>query len=148
MSTTPFSEALSSLTDRGLRRLLGARAFLRGADYVRRGAVSQLAIADAAATGHVKGSEPDPYAVVPAGKSSEASDTNASARASAPTASRPIPASVLDDEPVNHGGCSAAGEPTTGAVEQALGAVALLASALGLRRRSKREPDVAQRDEA
>jgi superfamily II DNA or RNA helicase len=75
LSTTPFSEALSSLTDRGLRRLLGARAFLRGADYVRRGAVSQLAIADAAATGHVKGSEPDPYAVsiqlTPTGFSSE-----------------------------------------------------------------------------
>ena len=110
-------------------------------------ALAARAFGEAGAKPWLEG-EPDPYAVVPAGKSSEASDTNASARASAPTASRPIPASVLDDEPVNHGGCSAAGEPTTGAVEQALGAVAPLASALGLRRRSKREPDVAQRDEA
>ena len=32
---TPFTEALSTLNDRALRRLLGARAFLRGYDYVR-----------------------------------------------------------------------------------------------------------------
>jgi len=106
------------------------------------------AFAEAGAKPWLEG-EPDPYAVAPSGESSGRNDTSAAARASAPTTSRPIPASVLDDEPVSHGGCSAAGEPTRGAVEQALGAVALLASALGLRRRKKGEPnaDPAQRHE-
>jgi superfamily II DNA or RNA helicase len=60
VNSSPFSEAL---TDRGLRRLLGARAFLRGIDYVRRGAVSKLAIAEITANGLVRGSEPEPYIV-------------------------------------------------------------------------------------
>jgi superfamily II DNA or RNA helicase len=63
LSTSPFTEALSTLTDRGLRRLLGARAFLRGTDYVRRGSVGGLAIGEATASGQVRGSEPSPYLV-------------------------------------------------------------------------------------
>jgi len=74
---TPFTEALSQLNDRALRRLLGARAFLRGYDYVRRQAVSDVAMEELSATGHVRGTDPDPYAVklqvTPAGFSSECS---------------------------------------------------------------------------
>ncbi|MFO0667079.1 MAG: SNF2-related protein [Polyangiaceae bacterium] len=58
-----------------MRRLLGARAFLRGADYARRGAVTVGTIGEASATGQVRGSEKEPYAVtirlVPNGFSSE-----------------------------------------------------------------------------
>src|SRR4029077_15254906 len=54
---------------------LGARAFLRGYDYVRRHAVDQIEIADASAKGNVRGTEPEPYNVqlqlTPAGFSSE-----------------------------------------------------------------------------
>jgi superfamily II DNA or RNA helicase len=73
--TTPFTEALSQLNDRALRRLLGARAFLRGYDYVRRGAVEDVSMEELSATGKVRGTEPDPYAVklqvTPTGFSSE-----------------------------------------------------------------------------
>jgi superfamily II DNA or RNA helicase len=61
--TTPFTEALSQLNDRALRRILGARAFLRGYDYVRRQAVSDLLFADISATGIVRGTDADPYGV-------------------------------------------------------------------------------------
>lgn len=74
---TPFSDAISTLNDRALRRLLGARAFLRGYDYVRRHAVDQIAIEDASARGHVRGTDPTPYSVsvnlTPSGISSECS---------------------------------------------------------------------------
>src|SRR5262245_35365321 len=60
---TPFTEAISTLSDRALRRLLGARAFLRGYDYVRRHAVENVTIAEASATGKVMGSEAEPYDV-------------------------------------------------------------------------------------
>jgi len=74
---TPFSEAISALNDRTLRRLLGARAFLRGYDYVRRHAVNDLQVAEASASGHVKGTEPSPYRVsvtlTPSGFASECS---------------------------------------------------------------------------
>ena len=60
---TPFQDAISTLNDRALRRLLGSRAFLRGLDYVRRQAVSDLVVEDAAARGTVRGTDPDPYAV-------------------------------------------------------------------------------------
>src|SRR5882672_1420133 len=60
---SPFTEALSTLNDRALRRLLGARAYLRGYDYVRRHAVEDIVIEDAAARGHVRGTEADPYKV-------------------------------------------------------------------------------------
>src|SRR5215207_3548879 len=75
--TTPFTEALSQLNDRALRRLLGARAFLRGYDYVRRQAVSDVEMADLSARGSVRGTDPEPYAVklqvTPNGFSSECS---------------------------------------------------------------------------
>ena len=74
---TPFSEALFSLNDRTLRRLLGARAFLRGYDYVRRRAVDDLAVEEASARGRVRGTEPEPHRVVlkltPGGFASECS---------------------------------------------------------------------------
>lgn len=57
---TPLLEALSTLTDRGLRRFLGARAFLRGLDYVRKGAVSDIEMSEASASGHVRGSGGEP----------------------------------------------------------------------------------------
>ena len=39
---SPISDALSTLSDRGLRRLLGARTFLRGLDYARRRVVEDV----------------------------------------------------------------------------------------------------------
>jgi superfamily II DNA or RNA helicase len=75
--STPFTEALATLNDRALRRLLGARAFLRGYDYVRRGAVSDTEVEEASARGVVRGSEPEPYRVrlrlIPDGFDSECS---------------------------------------------------------------------------
>ena len=61
--STPFTDALSQLNDRALRRLLGARAFLRGYDYVRRQAVSDTQMEELSAKGHVRGTDPDPYQV-------------------------------------------------------------------------------------
>ena len=61
--STPFLEALSTLSDRQLRRTLGARAFLRGLDYARKGAVSDTVLNDVDARGLVKGSDPEPYSV-------------------------------------------------------------------------------------
>jgi len=61
--STPFTEALATLNDRALRRLLGARAFLRGYDYVRRRAVENVQIGEASATGQVRGTDPAPYDV-------------------------------------------------------------------------------------
>ncbi len=43
--------------------MLGARAFLRGYDYVRRHAVDNIQIAEASASGDVRGTEPEPYHV-------------------------------------------------------------------------------------
>jgi superfamily II DNA or RNA helicase len=60
---SPFTEALSTLNDRALRRLLGARAYLRGYDYVRRHAVEDISIEDSSARGHVRGTEAEPYRV-------------------------------------------------------------------------------------
>ncbi|MGC4065362.1 MAG: SWIM zinc finger family protein [Polyangiaceae bacterium] len=58
-----LSDALSTLSDRGLRRLLGARTFLRGLDYEKRKVVEQVSVESTIATGKVKGSDPDPYEV-------------------------------------------------------------------------------------
>jgi superfamily II DNA or RNA helicase len=58
-----FTEALSALNDRALRRLLGARAYLRGYDYVRRHAVEDIVVDGGGARGHVRGTEADPYKV-------------------------------------------------------------------------------------
>jgi len=60
---TPFTEAIATLNDRALRRLLGARAFLRGYDYVRRHAVENVQVEAASAKGQVRGTEPEPYEV-------------------------------------------------------------------------------------
>jgi superfamily II DNA or RNA helicase len=60
---SPFTEALSTLNDRALRRLLGARAYLRGYDYVRRHAVEDVVVEDAGARGHVRGTDAEPYKV-------------------------------------------------------------------------------------
>ncbi len=51
------------MSDRALRRLVGARAFLRGYDYIRRGSVNDVAIEEASTRGLVRGSDPEPYAV-------------------------------------------------------------------------------------
>jgi superfamily II DNA or RNA helicase len=60
---SPFTEALSTLNDRALRRLLGARAYLRGYDYVRRRAVEDIVVEEGGARGHVRGNDADPYRV-------------------------------------------------------------------------------------
>jgi superfamily II DNA or RNA helicase len=60
---SPFTEALSNLNDRALRRLLGARAYLRGYDYVRRHAVDDIVVEDASARGQVRGTDTVPYKV-------------------------------------------------------------------------------------
>ncbi|MBI5532778.1 MAG: SNF2 helicase associated domain-containing protein [Deltaproteobacteria bacterium] len=61
--SSPLSDALSTLSDRGLRRLLGARTFLRGLDYARRKVVEEVDIGQASAQGRVRGSEAEPYQV-------------------------------------------------------------------------------------
>jgi superfamily II DNA or RNA helicase len=58
-----ISDALSTLSDRGLRRLLGARTFLRGLDYSKRGVVENVNVETEMATGEVRGSDPEPYRV-------------------------------------------------------------------------------------
>jgi superfamily II DNA or RNA helicase len=73
--SNPFNDAISTLNDRALRRLLGARAFLRGYDYVRRHAVDEIKVDEASARGQVRGTDPAPYRVLvqltPGGFSSE-----------------------------------------------------------------------------
>ena len=59
----PISDALATLSDRGLRRLLGARTFLRGLEYFRRKAVSQVHVEGALATGKVRANEATPFSV-------------------------------------------------------------------------------------
>ena len=58
-----LADALSTLSDRGLRRLLGARTFLRGLDYEKRKVVEDVDVNESTAQGKVRGSDPDPYAV-------------------------------------------------------------------------------------
>jgi superfamily II DNA or RNA helicase len=60
---SPFTEALSTLNDRALRRLLGARAYLRGYDYVRHHAVEDIVVDEAGARGQVRGTDSEPYRV-------------------------------------------------------------------------------------
>ncbi|MCC6216593.1 MAG: SNF2 helicase associated domain-containing protein [Polyangiaceae bacterium] len=62
-AASSLADALSTLSDRGLRRLLGARTFLRGLDYEKRRVVEDVRLDDGAAHGRVKGSDPDPYDV-------------------------------------------------------------------------------------
>jgi superfamily II DNA or RNA helicase len=56
-----ISDALSTLSDRGLRRLLGARTFLRGLDYEKRRVVEDVELNAENARGRVKGSDSEPY---------------------------------------------------------------------------------------
>ncbi|MFO0756185.1 MAG: SNF2-related protein [Byssovorax sp.] len=59
----PISDALSTLSDRGLRRLLGARTFLRGLEYFRRRVVEDITINEMSASGIVRASDSEPYPV-------------------------------------------------------------------------------------
>ncbi|HTM44861.1 MAG TPA: SNF2-related protein, partial [Polyangiaceae bacterium] len=61
--SSSISDALSTLSDRGLRRLLGARTFLRGLDYEKRRVVDGVNVVETSANGTVKGSDPEPYQV-------------------------------------------------------------------------------------
>ncbi|HTJ84013.1 MAG TPA: SNF2-related protein [Polyangiaceae bacterium] len=61
---TPISDALSTLSDRGLRRLLGARTFLRGLEYFRRKVVEDVQVGEMSATGTVRGADAEPFHVV------------------------------------------------------------------------------------
>jgi superfamily II DNA or RNA helicase len=58
-----ISDALSTLSDRGLRRLLGARTFLRGLEYFRRRVVEDVSVNDMTASGTVRASDSEPYPV-------------------------------------------------------------------------------------
>jgi len=58
-----FTDELSTYNDRALRRLLGARAYLRGYDYVRRHAVEDIVLEETGARGHVRGMDAEPYRV-------------------------------------------------------------------------------------
>src|SRR5262249_5859600 len=60
---SPIADTLSTLSDRGLRRLLGARTFLRGREYARRRVVEGVSIAEMTAGGCVRGSDAEPYQV-------------------------------------------------------------------------------------
>ena len=60
---SPISDALSTLSDRGLRRLLGARTFLRGLEYFRRRVVEDINIGDMSANGVVRATDSEPYPV-------------------------------------------------------------------------------------
>jgi superfamily II DNA or RNA helicase len=60
----PISDALSTLSDRGLRRLLGARTFLRGLEYFRRRVVEDITINEMTASGTVRASDSEPYPVM------------------------------------------------------------------------------------
>jgi superfamily II DNA or RNA helicase len=59
--SAPISDALATLSDRGLRRLLGARTFLRGLEYFRRGSVNRVEIDLHQARGDVRANEAKPF---------------------------------------------------------------------------------------
>jgi superfamily II DNA or RNA helicase len=59
----PISDALATLSDRGLRRLLGARTFLRGLEYFRRRAVNGVEVRGTSASGTVRANEAEPFRV-------------------------------------------------------------------------------------
>ena len=60
---SPISDALSTLSDRGLRRLLGARTFLRGLEYFRRRVVDDVVASEMTASGSVRGNDGESYPV-------------------------------------------------------------------------------------
>jgi superfamily II DNA or RNA helicase len=57
MKMTPIQEFFAQLTDRSLRRMLGARAFLRGLDAARKGQIAEISFGDDSVTANVKGAE-------------------------------------------------------------------------------------------
>ncbi|MEM9875831.1 MAG: SNF2 helicase associated domain-containing protein, partial [Myxococcota bacterium] len=59
--SAPISDALATLSDRGLRRLLGARTFLRGLEYFRRGHVGAVTVEGTEATGEVRANDAEPF---------------------------------------------------------------------------------------
>jgi superfamily II DNA or RNA helicase len=59
----PITDALSTLSDRGLRRLLGARTFLRGLEYFRRRVVEDIDVQEMSASGVVRASDSEPHPV-------------------------------------------------------------------------------------
>ncbi|MBI4950825.1 MAG: DEAD/DEAH box helicase family protein [Myxococcales bacterium] len=59
----PISDALATLSDRGLRRLLGARTFLRGLEYFRRRVVDEVRVSGNHAVGTVRASDSEPFTV-------------------------------------------------------------------------------------
>lgn len=59
----PISDALATLSDRGLRRLLGARTFLRGLEYFRRRSVHDVRIRGGQASGSVRANDAEPFRV-------------------------------------------------------------------------------------
>ncbi len=105
---SPFSEAISALNDRTLRRLLGARAFLRGYDYVRRHAVNDLTVEEASAHGRVKGTEVEPYRVslriTPGGFASECSCPPSRPSTATASTSRPCSSPSVTSRAATRGG--------------------------------------------
>ncbi|RYE92587.1 MAG: hypothetical protein EOO75_06335, partial [Myxococcales bacterium] len=63
LANSPIADTLSTLSDRGLRRLLGARTFLRGLEYARRRVVESIAVSETSAEGQVKSPEGEPFVV-------------------------------------------------------------------------------------
>ncbi|MBS2016086.1 MAG: trypsin-like serine protease [Deltaproteobacteria bacterium] len=110
--------------------------------YAQLGAAKALALrafAEAGATPWLEG-QPDPYAPRAGAKPNGGEAGAASGATATPPgaiASRPIPPSSLDDPEPSAGGCAASREPTRDAGPQTLGAAALLAGVLGLRRRPR-----------
>ena len=88
-----ISDALSTLSDRGLRRLLGARTFLRGLEYFRRRVVDDISVNDVNASGTVRAADSEPYPVAveltPDGIQSQCSCPAFSRGASTASTSRP-----------------------------------------------------------
>ncbi|MCU0659558.1 MAG: SNF2-related protein, partial [Polyangiaceae bacterium] len=60
-NSSSIADSLSTLSDRGLRRLLGARTFLRGLEYARRRVVEHIAVSETSASGQVKSPEGEPF---------------------------------------------------------------------------------------
>lgn len=116
---------------------LGATAHAIYFQLAAADALAQRAFAAAGAKPWIEG-QPDPYLVVadaPSGKAPPfaAGGAAASAPPAAESTAAPFVPEAAGDEA--GGGCSASGERTSGAVEQALGAIALLATVLRSRRR-------------
>jgi hypothetical protein len=120
--------------------------------YAQLGANPALALRafkEAGATPWLEG-EPDPRAVKPAGSPSVTDPAHGASASASDAMSAPATANGDDplgaagernDDPSASGGCSASGEPTNGAVEDALGIVFLILLVLRFRSARRREPD-------